>query len=499
MTTKKTFFRRPDVLLLGLLILILLTPLIFGLMAKHKLNQLIAETALPNGLNIRLQDYDMGYLRSHAVLEVTLFDPESLNAPAELPKQTITFYTQADIHHGPLAYTDDGLHFGMGYVHAYITPGDIGVNSIRQAFENKEIFGSDKVVDIHALLGMTGAFSIEVESSPISFKTDASFVKWDGMKAVWYLSGNGKAMSFHFDISPMVLQGENESALEYSRIVITSDATRKDDTPWVGEQSINLPMFYFKDEHGNLIRFNNMMATAISEIKQQLAHVNVSARADTIQIMNQAIDSTELNVDLSNVDAASLVRFSQLSQGNSKSLTPEQRKALTYTLIDMLSPGAQFNLSHDVKMPEGEAVTNIHIDFPNLSDIKNNEPPETIAQMLIMQLQAGLELSLPSEWLENTLYNIALAKLPANAPSQVDAATGQTITPQQALRKDIKNQLATLSSNGILVSDNKDVAFNLQYNQGNIVLNGQTLTQEDLNKLMSIFRQQPTEPAPAAE
>jgi len=43
-------------------------PLVFGLYAKHKLEQLVAEAELPQGVFVGITSYDLGYLSSHALV-----------------------------------------------------------------------------------------------------------------------------------------------------------------------------------------------------------------------------------------------------------------------------------------------------------------------------------------------------------------------------------------------------------------------------------------------
>jgi hypothetical protein len=65
--------------------------------------------------------------------------------------------------------------------------------------------------------------------------------------------------------------------------------------------------------------------------------------------------------------------------------------------------------------------------------------------------------------------------------------TNQKITPQEALHRQIKNQLKTFTQAGILVSDETHYAIHMNYDNGVITLNGNKLTQDDLIKLMSVI------------
>lgn len=480
--------RKPLLFGAAFLVGIVTMPLVFGYLTKYRINTMLTEAKLPEGIILEMKSYNLGYLSSHAILNVMILDPKQLQQPTEVSRHVITFNIEAEINHGPIFNAGKLEHrTGLAHIHAYLEPDDIALANEDFAKTLASIFAEKEIVSLDATINYTGALSAHLHSSDANYHADDGSVSWGGVDGTLYLSRNNNVLDASLDISPMLLQAENKSSLDFSRISILSKAKRNDDMPWVGEQAINVPSFYMRDETGREIRFSNLLFTASSDIKNKLASVHVEGKADNLQLYTQAIQDTQITMLIENLDAKSLVAFSKVTQNNVNELNEDEKRALTQALVTMLSPGALFKFTHKMDIAEGPVSAEISVQFPNLSEAVEKDPIETVAQRLMMELDASLSMETPSKWLEDTLYNIALSKLPPNAPTQVDPVTKKNITPQEALRKDINDQLKTLSQAGVLINDGTHYAFHLNYDKGNIVLNGNKLTQEDITKLMNLF------------
>jgi hypothetical protein len=168
-------------------------------------------------------------------------------------------------------------------------------------------------------------------------------------------------------------------------------------------------------------------------------------------------------------------------------MSDEEKSAFTRIVINMLSPGTLFEFKHDMNIPEGPINTQITLQFPQITEALDKEHNEILSQRLLKEINATLAMQTPKQWLENTLYSLGLPQIPADAPAVIDPVTDQKITPQEALHRQIKNQLKTFTQAGILVGDETHYAIHMNYDNGVITLNGNKLTQEDLIKLMSVI------------
>jgi uncharacterized protein YdgA (DUF945 family) len=476
----KKSLKNPLIFVGAFLFALVTMPFVFGSLANYRLHQLVKDAKLPDGIILEIKSYDQGYLHSQLLMNVLIIDPKQLQQPNEIARNVVSFNVAADINHGPFFNAGRlGFNSGLAHIHAYLKAEDIAMDNAAFAQTLDDIFTEQEIVSLDATLSLLGALKVNIHSSDANYQADDGSVSWGGIDGTLYISGSNRVMKASLDVSPMLLQASNKSSLDFSRISIISDAHRKGDMPWIGEQSINVPSFFMRDETGREVKFSNLIFTAKSDIENELASVQVEGKANNLQLYTQAINDTQISMKIDRLDAKSLVTFSKVTQNDVNTLDEEEKRSLTHALVTMLSPGATFTFTHNMMLNEGPVNADISVVFPDLTDNIDKDPIETVAQDLMMKLSASLSMQTPSQWLEDTLYNIALSKLPPNASSQKD--------PQAALRHDINDQLKTLSQAGVLLNDGTNYSFLLKYELGNIILNGNKLSQEDITKLMNLF------------
>lgn len=486
--------RKIWVILMILLGLLVASPYLMGLWAKKEVKRLVAVTPLPPGLYLEVQDYQLGYISSTFTLYVKMLDPAMAFEPAEIPKHEVEFLSQARIQHGPLLMTNRGLCMGLAYLHGTLAIDDLIMLTSETKQGLRSYFEDSELISIDATLGLTGSWEGTFDSTRVNFDDPQGKVQWGGISGeLQYFGGlRTPENKIGIKISPLLLQSKSEhpAIVDSAQIKIFSNTLMTEEGLWVGSQFVEIPAFYLKDEQSNEIRFDHFKAMSKSNIEQNLAQVQLKAGADNIIFFTQRINTIDFNVSIDKLDAKSLVEFGSVANTSSNSMTNKERQALTFALIGMLSPGAELNLNHLMKLDEGDVVAKLKMVFPDLSKERTQQPPETIAQQLIMKLDALLSLTMPMHWLEDSLYRIALARLPENAPPHKDPKTGVVIPAKDALRNDINDQLKILSEQRILINNGTTYTFLLGYKDGVISLNGTVLSQEDIQKLLSVFQPQ---------
>lgn len=486
------------IVLLAVVALLGATPYLTGLWAKKQVQQLIAKAPLPAGLYLEVQNYQLGYLSSTFSLYVKMLDPAMAFEPAEIPKQQIEFLTQAKIHHGPIFKTRNGLGIGIGHLHGSLGMDDLIMLSEETKKNVQAYFEESEIFNIEASLSFLGYWDAFFHTTRVHFDDPNGSIQWGGISGqMQYSGGLGTPKNkIGILISPLLLQskGEHPATVDSAQIKIYSDTSMSKEKLWVGSQTIQIPAFYLKDEQNNEIRFDHFQVVSKSDIVDEQAQAHLKATAKDVTFFSQKMKDINFSVDVSKLDAKSLVEFAALSNNSSNNMTNKERQALSFALIGMLSPGAEFHMKHAMDMDEGVMTAALDFIFPDLSKSRDQEPPETIAQQLIMKMSATMSLAMPNHWLEDTLYRVALARLPENAPPHKDPKTGVITSAKDALRNDIADQLKTLSEQHIIINNGKDYTFLLGYNQGAISLNGTVLSQEDIQKLMSVFKPQESAP-----
>lgn len=462
-------------------------PIVFGLLTEYRLKSLIAESDLPEGTIVEIKSYDRGYLKAHTVVNLTLLEPQ---APQEntSPSHKVSFNIEADIQNGPLFHiADKGLRSGMAQIHIYIKPEDLAIANEELAKTISNIFADKEVFSVNATLSLLGTLNAHIHSSAANYQSEKSSITWGGIDGDIKMTGDNNAVHVMIDISPMLIQGENHASLDFSRISILSDAKRKTGMPWVGEQALNVPSFFMRDDKGKEVRFSNLLVTAKTNIDGALTKMDFNAKADNLEMFSQAITDTQLSMTISKLDAKSFVKFGDMSQTNMEFMTDEQKKDFTRTVISMLSPGTEFEFQHDMNLKEGPVNTKISLQFPDIRDALSKEPNEVLSQRLLKEINATLAMQSPKDWLESTLYSIAVSQLPPDAPAQHDPVTNAKVTPQELIHKHVMENLKTFTQAGILINDGTHYAVHVNYANGVIELNGNKLTQEDLTRIMGVI------------
>jgi uncharacterized protein YdgA (DUF945 family) len=476
--------RKILVFIAAFVLAIVTMPFFFGLLAEYQIQSSLDKANLPEGVIVEVKSYDRGYAHSHAVFGVTLVELVP-NAP---PKHVASFTLESEIDHGPLLSSSaEGYHSGLAKIHAYIKPENIAFSNDQLAKSLASIFENQEILSLDATLGIFASIRAHLHSSPAHYQGEDGSINWGGVDASFDISHNRNAMKASVDIAPMLLQAQSKASLDFSRISFVSDAKRDKGMPWVGEQTLNVPSFYMRSPTGDEARFSNLIFTGKSEVKNNLASMEFLAKADNLELYTQAIKDTELSMQLGHLNPKAFVEFSGYTQGDMNAMNDEEKQAFKKALVTMLSPGALFTFEHGMNISEGPVSTKISVQFPNLEADLGKSTEDVLAQRLLTEVNATLATQAPKLWLENTLYKIALSHLPPDAPTQIDPVTQAKITAQEALHRSILNQLKTLTQAGVLVSDETHYALHLNYEKGNIMLNGNKLTQEDIAKIMGML------------
>lgn len=460
-------------------------PFVFGLITEHRIKATLAEADLPEGTLVEIKTYKLGYLQSHALINVALVEPQNPLQPTQPSVEKFSFNIEGDIHHGPFFKTSEGYAGGLAYLHFYVKPTDLALSNEGLAKIIGAIFTDKEVVSLDASFSYLGNMTAHLHSSPANYQGNDGAINWGGVNGHFKMAGNRNAINVNIEVAPLLMQSSTHAALDFAKITLTSNAKRTQGLPWVGEQSLLIPSFYMKDEQNKELRFDNLNVKAVTNLEDSVTQMNFDAKADSLEIFSQKIDSLNLNLAISQLEAKSFVKFSEQSQTDMNLMSDEDKKEFTRTVIQMLSPGTHFVLQHNMNIHEGPVTSNIDIKFPKLTDELNKEPNEVLAQRLLKDLNASVALSTPKIWLENTLYNMSIAQIPANAPPIHDPVSNQKITPQEMVRRQLAQQMKSFTQAGILATDGQHYSFNLNYNQGQFTLNGKALSQEEMGQLIN--------------
>ena len=481
-------------LLIGLLVFLILgsLPYVSGLIVERQVNNLIGNLALPEGVSVKIDGYHVRYARSWAQIQITATKPAYPDMPLshlfKYTGDTHVSYIRLKIFHGPIfPKENDRLTVGLGRIAFYTKANDLApANAILQdSLEN--FFEKNEIIAGNATLTFLGNLHIDFTTAPAYYKSDEGSLSFEGISGKAIVSTDLNRIKLDLHVSPLLLQGKQDSMIDMAAMTLASDGKRTDSTPWVGTQTVSLPSFYLRDEAGNTIRFSQFALDTESHVKSGLANITLNAAANDVEFFKEKFINTSFKLIMDKLDAKGLADFSRITHHQKDLGDGVWQVARRNALIDMFKKGAELSLIYTLNVEQGKVLAEAQAQFPDLQ--KDEGSPEHFAQQMILKMNASLSLHAPLMWMEDTLYRMALPHIPADAPPVKDPHTKQTIPAPEALRMEISDQFNALNEAQVLITDQGNSALNLRYEGGKILLNGKTLTPEDLIKLMSVLDQ----------
>ncbi len=470
-------------LLIGFLVLTFLgaSPYLAGWVVHYQLSTLFNNLNLPQGVSIDIERYAVRYARSWVQLKVVANDP--------IIPEPHTSYIRLKIFHGPIFPAENGgLSVGLARATLFAKADDIAPDNalLQDSLEN--FFEKNEIISGNVHFGLLGHINMTFASAPAYYKSEEGFLSFEGINGSLKVSHSLNAATFHMDVSPLLLEGKNKSILDMAAMTVDSDGKRSKKTPWIGTQSLSLPSFYLRDESGHIIRFNEFKLNTQSNMKDRLVNILLNASAKDIDFFNQKAATASLKLSLDRLGPAGLMDFSRLTQADTADVDNlEWQTARRAALVDILKNGAIASFTHAMTPETGNVGFEAKMAFPDLNKNHEDATVDELTQQLILNMKASVSLRAPLVWLENTLYELTLPYLPADAPPYTDPHTKQTIPAKEALRLDIVDQFKALNDTHILITEDGQSRFDLNYDTGHLLMNEKPLTQDDVARIMSIF------------
>jgi uncharacterized protein YdgA (DUF945 family) len=477
--------RKAFLALVVIVILAALTPFVFGLYTEHYYKRLLTNAQLPQGTYIDLVDYKRGYLKSEASYELALFQ----NIPGQaIPEQIISIIGHDEILHGPFFL--EAPFFGIAKTHSFTTAEDIMLAGIAQ-YDIDEIFDDEEVIQANSHIGFNGTIDTKLNISGINVTlNDDTRIEWGGLANETRLSKNLLKHYLSVDFAPLRVYSEEKQTIDTSRISLVSDAKRSNKTPWIGEQDLSIPKFYFENKTGDKLRIENFILSADTTMKKDRANFDMSIRAAHFEVLSESINNLNISASLHRLDAESLLRIGQILH-DEEILSPRDKQELSQSVIYLFTPGSEIFLDGEAAIDTGNIEASLSVLFPDLSAVVAEESAESLAQTLVMRLEADFNYSVPKETLDDILVSIALFGANPDEQVMVNEETGETKSVKELVKQGVDEEIAVLSNNNIMLTDGDNYTLQLGYDRGAIILNGSRLDQEDIARIMMIFQRTP--------
>ena len=467
-----------------LIVLVSLSPLLMGYWLKRFVAKDIkVANAQSSGVSIKLVNYNMGWLRSSADLEVTLTDPEA----ARLFSTSLPLRVKLHLQHGPWAAHDGKRFWGRGIEVVSLTS-PLQINSVCHVAFN-------------------GGQTCHVNVAALHRSRAGRRIKWDGAKWQITRTSGYKHLMLKATILPILVQ-EGRMLLQMDAAHMKSDSLRSEKFPKLYQQGLStmsLPHFQIRiprvlklDSRGMDIRSTQQLTA--NKVGGTLTWDWQSLRFTVGDKAPQKYGPAHLSMKVSDIDAASfnaLVAMAQKMNQQGMSLAQLQMHSmmLTPAILKGMSKGFKLSIpAFSLRTPQGILKMTGQASLPSQTGEALN--PAVLKQ----QLTADATVSLPKALVSNVFmqkvrgqarrqlmrqYRQALRRQrhalePQNKsenaaavhpqPKPIPRVTRHQIT-QQATRL-MQKRLAILEASGILKLQGKNYTIKLHLADGKLTANG---------------------------
>ena len=177
--------KKVGVVVLVVVLLVLALPAVLGAMTESKVRDRVAAVDSNNMLSAEVRSYERGWLKSRAIIDVTL-DPAYVNqfgAQDAVPPLDGNLALLVDIAHGPVAMLD-GPYFGLAKTVAYPDP------SAPNVAEAQQRLGVPYLFRWRGRLGFTGGLTFDAEVPAFELPADEADMQFSGAFVDGTLRGN---------------------------------------------------------------------------------------------------------------------------------------------------------------------------------------------------------------------------------------------------------------------------------------------------------------------
>ncbi|MFA6036719.1 MAG: DUF945 family protein [Legionellales bacterium] len=464
-------------LIITALLIIVFLPAGLGILAKKSLDRLVADLPMPDGATLTMQDYTFGWLNSYVAFKIQA--PKTPKNAHYVTGETLDIIIHGDIIHGPFVATTRGMRPGVARVDTHAKLNDLHGLSEKTHQELYLLFKNNDLLHASSLLQILNGITIDLKSSPIQTQLAGDNFQWNGFNAHIKANHDFDKLDTDITISPILFTTQSGATLDAAQGQYKAQLSREEESLWVGEQIFTLPTFYLKDELGAVLRFDHLRIMSTSNIIHELLEASLDIEADNIEVNNQKIEQLRFDVEISDFANKPVLALSKIMH-KPQPWSPEDKQQAFKLITQALAPGANVEIDYHLNMQNEQVVLRGKLDFPNIKDTVNPNVAVN-AQQLLAGLNAQVEFSAPQPVVSDLLFDMTWSAL----TRQMGTPPG--IEEETQVKQLIDNQVQALVQSGAFVV--KDNMYNLDFNyqQGNMLLNAQPVTEGEIFLLLMLL------------
>lgn len=453
--------------IITLAVLILFAYYLMGFMVERTLNKNIKAIPKNPVLNVALDKYHRGWFFSQAQIVIKMHIPEQVSTDKNgvsknSPPIDFAMNVPLRITHGPIIFTGNGVHFGLGYV---TTKPESHYNLLLSYF--------NKTIVHYSLPSFTMSSKSTTEEGTFNFN-------WQGLKALlaispdvdtingyWVLFGfNGEANKVTFSLGNLM----NKFKFAYNPIGL-----------WLGHNRLSLASAKASIEGQKTFELEQFNLHLGTDITNEVYNLTSKLSLKKLMITGKNYGPGTIKLSINNIDPKVMAHISQLqTQIIQNNQNPTLNKlALLAELPKLLTKNSSLELSEcSINMPEGTLSGHFKVALhkTNVSD----------PAQLLQQVYSSGQFKAPITLVRTLLVTIITSNLnkQAQIASQQSTSTTTSVIPVTPTTNDYTSDaqsqtdkiIQKLVDKGLLLVDGTDYAVSFTYEQQLLLVNGHPFT-----------------------
>ncbi len=469
-----------------LAVLILGAYYLMGYQTERGVNNFVKALNAADGTSAKLENYQRGWFSSDAVIATKVKFPERVvksdGQMVTVPAEEYSLNIPLKIKHGPFIFSDQGMHFGMGYAYTEVTLPEKLDEKFQQLFSEK----SDKpVLRTSLFVSYTNKvwISIAVPKFTLYGKNNDGKMVWEGMTSAMTVSGDASKLEGKFDFDGFQLS-KKDVTFDMKGIEMNYDFDAGDNGLLVGQATLDFPGMKLVEAGKPMLEVNKVEMTVKHDIDDGLFSSSLNVSMDKILVQGETYGPGKLSLAIRNLDAEILARVNKKLQQLNNASEDEARRIFMGMLPELpalLSKGATFELSTlTFSMPQGTINGQLMVSLPAGEDIKN-------PFALLQKIKGDGKLSIPAEVVKAMVAERAKQALKdpqtrqmlehmRQARADSNAAAPAAMDDQQMVTDMVHKQLDQLAQSGMIVKKGSDYYMEFKLENGSLTINGKPIS-----------------------
>lgn len=341
-------------------LLLLVSYFVTGIITERTLKKDINLLNQHKGLQVNLKKYNRGWFKSDASFDWLLVVPartvtDNLNQTRIIPAKTYTIVMPLTIYHGPVLFTNSGIHFGYGYAKTSVQLPDEYLQQFNDLFTNTS---TKPTINLSVLVNYLNRtkFSIVIPNFKVISKEDGSQFEWQGMKNDVLVSSNLGKIIGDLEIEGFKVSKDNK-LLHFSDIESDYNLHKSPLGLYLGKAKISCDSIVATEGDVKKLNLEDFELNSESDVNNGLFKGAMKLSFDKLAHNNKIYGPLLFKMKVKNLDAEILNQINNKVsniQTNNNQIGQQILWTVLPDLPRLFNKGATFEIEEaKLKLPEG--------------------------------------------------------------------------------------------------------------------------------------------------